>query len=499
MVNQVAHGNLVTDTYAKDPNDMGRPYRISTSNALANWNSGIFEYDGAGSIKALRGMSEPVARPAATHQDYTYDAFANLTRITLNDTTYQDLPTSASTNRLTGSGYDPSGNMTAWGGYTYTYDPLDAMTVLTGGTLSKAYTYDADGERLSFREGVSGPWTYSLRGLDGKVLREYVLNGTTWSWSKDLVYRQGQLLAAIDGSGTRHFTLDHLGSPRLITDAGRNVVEYHAYWGYGAEIDTACGVERMKFTGHERDNQCTAGMLDYMHARYYNPTIGRFLGVDQGNGNAEAPGSWNRYAYARGNPVKYVDPDGRVIDTVLDIGFIAMDVADIAGTLFAGERTTRTQWAALGGDVAGAFIPFATGIGAGIRALNRADNAVDALRTLDRAANARDATVAIYRSLDAAGNVQYVGFTKDFARRAAFHLRSKGIEIEQVAGLHSIPVADKRAVEQALMEIHKLGKEGGSLIWNKINSIAKANPKYAEELERGMQWLRQMDYPGVRP
>jgi RHS repeat-associated protein len=310
MTWQVSHGNLVTDTYDKDPNDMGRPYRISSANALANWNSGTFEYDGAGNVKALRGMSEPVARPAPTAQLYTYDTFANLTRITLNDTTYQDLATSASSNRLTASGYDASGNLTAWGGYAHTYDPLNAMTTLTGGTLNKAYAYDAGGERMSFKDVPSSTSVFTLRGLDGKVLREYSYNGSSWSWSKDVVYRQGQLLATIDGSGTRHFTLDHLGSPRLITDASRNVVEYHAYWGYGQEIDTACGAERMKFTGHERDNRCTAGMLDYMHARYYNPNIARFLSVDVAPGLRAAPQSWNGYSYADTNPARVIDPNG---------------------------------------------------------------------------------------------------------------------------------------------------------------------------------------------
>jgi RHS repeat-associated protein len=318
MVNQVAHGNSVTDTYGKDPNDIGRPSRISTSNALANWDSGSFEYDGAGNVKAMRGMSEPVARPTATRQQYTYDAFANLIRIDLNGVTYQDVATSTSTNRLTASGYDASGNMSTWGGYTYGYDALDAMATLLGGTLNKAYRYDADGERVGFREGASGPWTYALRGLDGKVLREYSYNGSSWSWGKDYVYRGGLLLAEVDSGGTKNFTLDHLGTPRLITDASRNS-EYHAYWGYGQEIDTAVGSERMKFTGHERDDPGNAGALDYMHARYYNPTIGRFLAVDQGNGKPEAPGSWNRYAYSQGNPAKYVDADGRVVVLVLGV------------------------------------------------------------------------------------------------------------------------------------------------------------------------------------
>jgi len=313
MTWQVSHGNAVTDTYAKDPYDMGRPYRISTSNALSNWDSGSFEYDGAGNIKALRGTVEPVARPAPTHKDYTYDAFGNLTRVTTDDTTYQDLPTSLSTNRLTGSGYDASGNLTAWGGYGYGYDALNAMTTLTGGTLNKAYGYDADGERLSFKDVPSNTTTFTLRGLDGKVLREYTYNGSTWSWSKDIVYGNGQLLAAIDSSGTRHFTLDHLGSPRLITKADRSVSTYHAYWAYGTEADTAGDSERMKFTGHERDLQGTTATtddLDYMHARYYNPTIGRFLRVDPVRGNAKNPQSWNLYSYVTNNPVNRIDPTG---------------------------------------------------------------------------------------------------------------------------------------------------------------------------------------------
>ena len=227
--------------------------------------------------------------------------------------------------------------MLSWGGFNYTYDPLDGMATLTGGGLNKAYSYDAEGERLWFREGATGPWTYTLRGLDGKVLREYGFDGTSWSWGKDYAYRGGQLLAAIDGSGTRHFTLDHLGSPRLITDGGRNAVEYHAFWAYGEEIDTACGAERMKFTGHERDNQCVTGMLDYMHARYYNPVLGRFLAVDEGNGKPEAPASWNRYGYAADDPIARVDLEGRtdiyfVVVRTQQVGAATMGQFQVLGT-----------------------------------------------------------------------------------------------------------------------------------------------------------------------
>ena len=44
-------------------------------------------------------------------------------------------------------------------------------------------------------------------------------------------------------------------------------------------------------------------------------------------------------------------------------------------------------------------------------------------------------------------------------------------------------------VEQALIEIHGLGKNGGTLI-NRINSIAATNPIYASAVQRGYDLLK---------
>jgi hypothetical protein len=47
-----------------------------------------------------------------------------------------------------------------------------------------------------------------------------------------------------------------------------------------------------------------------MHARHYNPQIGRFLQVDPLAGVLSRPQSLNRYSYVLGNPVSLVDPKG---------------------------------------------------------------------------------------------------------------------------------------------------------------------------------------------
>ena len=54
----------------------------------------------------------------------------------------------------------------------------------------------------------------------------------------------------------------------------------------------------------------------YFGARYYGSKIGRFTTVDPvytWQENLVDPQRWNRYAYARNNPLRYVDPDGRAV------------------------------------------------------------------------------------------------------------------------------------------------------------------------------------------
>lgn len=100
----------------------------------------------------------------------------------------------------------------------------------------------------------------------------------------------------------------------------------HTYFPYGEEAtDPLLDTERMKFTGHERDVTASRkAQLDYMHARFYSPDLGRFLGPDPIASSAlEQPQSWNKYNYAISNPVKYVDPDGKAAVIPIAIGIAA--------------------------------------------------------------------------------------------------------------------------------------------------------------------------------
>jgi RHS repeat-associated protein len=156
----------------------------------------------------------------------------------------------------------------------------------------------------------------TLRDLGGKVLRAYVESGGVWSWEEDHVDRDGEALATIDPAATKHLHLDHLGTIRLITSSTGSVLATHTYYPFGQEAtSTTQDAERMKFTGQERDLRDpsnTTDDLDYLHARYATPNLGRFLSTDPIRGNPASPQSWNMYAYVGNNPVGRSDPTGMI-------------------------------------------------------------------------------------------------------------------------------------------------------------------------------------------
>jgi RHS repeat-associated protein len=66
--------------------------------------------------------------------------------------------------------------------------------------------------------------------------------------------------------------------------------------------------------------------LEYALARYYDPRTAAFCSADPVEGDPNDPESWNRYPYARDNPISITDPSGQ---------FWLWDVFKIAGIIAA--------------------------------------------------------------------------------------------------------------------------------------------------------------------
>ncbi len=172
---------------------------------------------------------------------------------------------------------------------------------------------DARGHLLKKYDG--GATTFTLRGLDGALLREVELKAGAYEWVKDYIYRDGLLLASQHRTeGHQHYHLDHLGTTRMLTNRCGERVKRYELFPYGDTISApANDTETRRFTGHQRDLGSptnTTDDLEYMHARYYGVKMGRLLSVDPIEGLSRFPQSWNKYTYTRGNPQKYTDPTG---------------------------------------------------------------------------------------------------------------------------------------------------------------------------------------------
>jgi RHS repeat-associated protein len=340
LIKDVAHNNGVVDTQGNDPNGIPRPSSVTAAlGGTPLWTTGTYQYDGAGNIWKI-GTSwyeyDPLSRlktgavfPGTTgtgtqqKQTYAFDDYGNLqsitTQIGAGTPVVRGTPTSTSTNRLTGTvAYDAAGNVTTWNSAIYQYDAFDQMQHMTSGAEDWIYIYTADDERVwSYDLGTNASrWT--LRGLDGKVLRDFTNNNGAWSIAEDYLYRDGLLFAGYLGTGQRrHFALDHLGTVRLVTNTAGTQTDYHVYYPFGEEATPFdANADRMQFTGHERDLNSQTGTnpsaddLDYMHARFFNPLVNRFLSVDSHQGHKRFPQSWNRYVYVESSPLLYVDPTG---------------------------------------------------------------------------------------------------------------------------------------------------------------------------------------------
>jgi RHS repeat-associated protein len=313
----------VTTTIGQDAVSLlPRPTSIATTGAISNFSTGTYTYDGAGNIMAigsdafgydLRSRLTSATLSSVGSQAYSYDRYGNL----LSKAGNTFCSGTCTNNQIAGATY-LRGNLTAYAGQNFTWDGLDRMISNQASTLW-SYLYDGSDERIA-KIPPTGNWTFTVRDEAKKVISEY--SGSTTS--RDNVFLGNQLAvsyanAAVSGNGPVwvFYASDHLGTPRLLTDAIGSPVEPQPrrYWPYGEAAITPGSFQVLRFATMELDADGGTGSIAsdryYDHARSHVGGLGRFLSPDTLGGRPNRPQSWNRYAYANSNPLRYVDPNGR--------------------------------------------------------------------------------------------------------------------------------------------------------------------------------------------
>ena len=95
---------------------------------------------------------------------------------------------------------------------------------------------------------------------------------------------------------------------RLITDENGTVMKRYNYTAFGSVLsDSGSFDNEYRYTSQAIDEE---NDLYYMHARYYDKSIGRFLSTDPFPGYLGIPSTMHPYNYCGNNPVNFVDPLG---------------------------------------------------------------------------------------------------------------------------------------------------------------------------------------------
>jgi RHS repeat-associated protein len=211
-------------------------------------------------------------------------------------------------NRLTAAGvvtysYDANGNLTSTSsGQSFAWDVFNRMTSGTGGGGTATYTYNGDGLKIR-RIGPDGTTRYYHDGIR-PIWEADGAGSMTAQLDRDIF---GNLLSRKEPAGTRrYYHFDGLGSTTALSDEGGAAVATLLYDAWGNQrAASGATVPNYRFTGAELDS---ASGLYHMGARFYDPTIGRWLSEDPLK--ILFPLTLNFYVYASGNPIIAIDPSG---------------------------------------------------------------------------------------------------------------------------------------------------------------------------------------------
>ncbi len=110
-------------------------------------------------------------------------------------------------------------------------------------------------------------------------------------------------------SHTFYYHTDQVGSVMAVTDENGIIIQQSKYLPYGSEQKIT---DNLQQTTYNQERSYTNQIKDkntalfYYNARYYDPTLSRFISADLTNDQA------NRYNYVGGNPVMRNDPGGNI-------------------------------------------------------------------------------------------------------------------------------------------------------------------------------------------
>lgn len=343
-------GNRASMTY---PNGSKTTYTYDTLNRLINLSNA--KSDGT-SISdytytlAPAGNRTQVQESSGRVVNYTYDNVYRLTQEVVTDPVlgnetfayaYDNVG-----NRLTSTinglvntySYDDNDRLISETGVTYAYDDngnLLTKTLVTGESIEYSYDfqnrliqaltinadsstntvrfeYDTLGNRVQSTVNDSQVTNYLVdtNMPYAQVMLEYDDVGNLLS---SYIYGD-DLISMKTNAATSYYLYDGQLSVRQLLNSSQQVTDEYNYDAFGNLTFSAGSTNNnYLYTGEQYDPNIG---FYYLRARYFDPSMGRFLTADPFDGLKFEPVSLHKYLYVANNPVNLIDPSGEIIGLI---------------------------------------------------------------------------------------------------------------------------------------------------------------------------------------
>ncbi|VAW47644.1 Rhs family protein, partial [hydrothermal vent metagenome] len=309
-------GTTIQSSFGYTYDNTGNRTNLNTTRASLSVNNSLnYTYD---NLYRLTTATDPL--PAQPDETFSYDPVGNR----LQDNSQTNNATYDAGNRLLENDthrftYDNNGNMTQKVNKVtndvtdYTYNVENQLVEIKINTVTIGqYFYDGQGRRIAkSASGVVKTYVYDqediLLEFDAtNTLKAHYIHGLgideAFSMRRDLNEN-----TIIENNEKFYYHPDALGSIMDITDSTGLITQSYVYNSFGEIVQQVGALENpYTYTGREIDNESG---LYYYRARYYDPSIGRFITEDP----IGFDGGINFYAYVLNNPIRYRDPFGKSI------------------------------------------------------------------------------------------------------------------------------------------------------------------------------------------
>lgn len=301
----LADGKIIKSEF--DYNSLNQLRTLTNYKGSSVISSYTYLYDNNGNITTA---SEVLLNGGSKTTTYEYDKLNRIKSITPSyggETIIYEYDLRGNRNLV--SGYSPDQLKTA--NLSYSYDLQNTLTGVTKNNSSTLINYLPNGLRYQKTSGTLKT-QYNYNG-NAEVISETKSNG-----EKAVYVRGDRLLIKKDvtSSSTKdyYYLYNGHGDVVQIVDTNGQVVNSYSYdvWGNITNQEERIP-NSFKYAGEIYDEETG---LYYLRARYYDPSIGRFINEDTDEGQINNPLSQNLYIYVDNNPLIYNDPSGHRKDAV---------------------------------------------------------------------------------------------------------------------------------------------------------------------------------------